>query len=404
MTGSSLELTDTLKDLLKETATRLKGTERRQYMGRVVQALGPGGQAEAERELGWNRGTIRKGLYELEHGAIRDAFEQRGRKPTEARLPQLLDDIRAIVEPHTQADPTLTSQRLYTRLSAAEVRRQLMAQKGYNDSELPTAEVIRHRLNQMGYRLKRVAKAKPQKVIAETQAIFAEVNRVNEAADADDHTLRISLDAQATVNVGDYDRGGKNRVTIQAADHDFKPTERLTPFGIFLPQFNDLWLSLVTSKLTADAIVDRLEDWWQQVKHRFPPIHRWVINADNGPENHSRRTQFMARLVGLAQRAQITIQLAYYPPYHSKYNPVERTFGWLEQHWRGSLLDSVETVTRFAESLTFKDKHPTVNLVTQPYNTGIKLTQPAMAELEKSLHRLPGLEKWFVEIVPTLAS
>ncbi|PZU94443.1 MAG: ISAzo13 family transposase, partial [Leptolyngbya sp.] len=90
MTDSAVELTETLKDLLKETAMRLTGTDRRQYMGQVVHALGPGGQAAAERELGWNRGTIRKGLYELEHGAIRDAFEHRGRKPTEARLPQLL--------------------------------------------------------------------------------------------------------------------------------------------------------------------------------------------------------------------------------------------------------------------------------------------------------------------------
>lgn len=209
MLGSSLELTDSLKALVKDTAERLKGTERRQFMAQVVQGLGVGGQAQAERELGWNRGTIRKGLRELTHGPIRDAFEQRGRKPTEARLPQLLDDIRAIVEPHTQADPTLTSQRLYTRLSAPEVRRQLIAQKGYCDAELPTDEVIRQRLNQMGYRLKRVVKAKPQKVIAETDAIFAEVNRVNQAADADEHTLRISMDAKATVNVGDYDRGGK---------------------------------------------------------------------------------------------------------------------------------------------------------------------------------------------------
>ena len=403
MMGASLELTDSLKELLIDTAERLKGTERRQFMAQVVQGLGLGGQAQAERELGWNRGTIRKGLHELAHGAIRDAFEQRGRKPTEARLPRLLEDIRAIVEPHTQADPTLTSQRLYTRLSAAEVRRQLIAQNGYSDAELPTNEVIRQRLNQMGYRLKRVVKAKPQKVIAETEAIFAEVNRVNQAADADEHTLRLSIDAKATVKVGDFDRGGKNRLHIQAADHDFKPTDTLTPFGIFLPQTNDLWLTLVSSKLTADSIVDRLEDWWQLVKAQFPHIHRWVINVDNGPENHSRRTQFMARLVDLAQRAQITIQLAYYPPYHSKYNPVERTFGWLEQHWRGSLLDSVETVIRFAESLTFKGKQPTVNLVTQTYNTGVKLTQKAMAELEQTLCRLPGLEKWFVEIYPTPA-
>ena len=159
--------------------------------------------------------------------------------------------------------------------------------------------------------------------------------------------------------------GERNRVSTQAADHDFKPTATVTPFGSFLPQYNQLSLAFVTSKLTADGIVDRLEDGWQQVKAQFPHIRRWVINADNGPENSSRRTPFMHRLVALAQREQITIQLAYYPPYHSKYNPVERTFGWLEQHWRGSLLDSVETVVRFAESLTFKGNHPTVSLVTQ---------------------------------------
>jgi hypothetical protein len=164
---------------------------------------------KAERELGWNRGTVRKGLVELNHGPIQDAFAQRGCKPVEAKLPQLLSDIQAIVEPQTQADPTLSSQRLYTRLSAPEVRRQLMAQKGYSDAELPSDEVIRQRLNQLGYRLRRIAKTKPQKVIAETEAIFSEVNRVNQAADADAHTLRLSIDAKATVKVGDYDRGGK---------------------------------------------------------------------------------------------------------------------------------------------------------------------------------------------------
>ena len=127
----------------------------------------------------------------------------------EAQLPHVLSDIQAIVEPQTQADPTLTSQRLYTRLSAPEVRRQLIAQKGYSEAELPSAEVIRQRFNQLGYRLKRVAKTKPQKVIAETEAIFADVNRIHQSADADAHTLRISMDAKATVKVGDYDRGGK---------------------------------------------------------------------------------------------------------------------------------------------------------------------------------------------------
>ncbi|MEM9121537.1 MAG: ISAzo13 family transposase, partial [Cyanobacteria bacterium P01_F01_bin.56] len=58
---TTLELTDTLKALWQDTARRLKGTDRRQFMAQVVQALGPGGQSQAERELDWNRGTIRKG-------------------------------------------------------------------------------------------------------------------------------------------------------------------------------------------------------------------------------------------------------------------------------------------------------------------------------------------------------
>ena len=164
MTSSALNLTDSLKALFVDTAQRLKGTERRQFMAQVVRELGVGGQSRAERELGWNRGTIRKGMQELTSGvAIEDAFHLRGRKSTEDKLPNFLQDIREIVEPHTQADPSLKTERLFTRLSAAQVRRQLIEKKGYRDSDLPTQEVIRQRLNQMNYRLKRVAKIKPKK-------------------------------------------------------------------------------------------------------------------------------------------------------------------------------------------------------------------------------------------------
>ena len=104
MDVAPLVLTDSLKVLLKDTATRLKGTERRPFMAQVVQSLGRGGAVQAERELGWNRGTVRKGLYELEHRPIQDAFAQQGRKPVEAQLPHLLSDIQAIVEPQTQRE------------------------------------------------------------------------------------------------------------------------------------------------------------------------------------------------------------------------------------------------------------------------------------------------------------
>ena len=133
-------------------------------MARTVKELGLGGQRLAERELGWNRITVRKGTHELESGFVcLDAFSARGRKRAEVHLPHLLDDIRAIVDSQSQTDPRFRTQRLYTRLSAAEVRRQLIARKGYQDTVLPTVQTISAKLNALGYFPKKVAKSKPQK-------------------------------------------------------------------------------------------------------------------------------------------------------------------------------------------------------------------------------------------------
>jgi hypothetical protein len=146
-----MELVKEVKELLIETANDLKGRARRLFLVRTVRVLGAGGQRLAERELGWNRGTIRKGLHELECGMVcLEAFSSRGRKRSEEHLPNLLNDITAIVDGQSQADPQLRTNRLYTRLTAAEVRRQLIAQKGYCDEDLPTAETIATKLNELG--------------------------------------------------------------------------------------------------------------------------------------------------------------------------------------------------------------------------------------------------------------
>jgi hypothetical protein len=225
------------------------------------------------------------------------------------------------------------------------------------------------------------------------------VKQINEEADADEQALRISIDAKATVKVGPFARGGKSRVLIKAADHDFKPVATVTPVGIFLPASDEIFLYGVTSKVTSDCLVDRLVDWWETVKERFSHIKTLLINLDNGPESQSRRTQFMQRLVEFVQCYRITVRLAYYPPYHSKYNPIERCWGILEQHWNGALLDSVDTLIQYATSMTWKGKHPVVELVTTTYQTGVKLTKKAMRVVETQLERLPQLEKWFVDIV-----
>lgn len=159
-----MELTDALKTVFIETAQTLKGHDRRRFMAQTVIAFGPGGQCLAERALGWNRETIRKGMREVQSGfRCIDATIFRRPKRAEERLPSLLDDIRVIVDSQSQTDPQFRSNRLYTRITAAEVRRQLILQKGYTNADLPTERTLLSKLNAMGYHLTTVAKAKPKK-------------------------------------------------------------------------------------------------------------------------------------------------------------------------------------------------------------------------------------------------
>ena len=226
------------------------------------------------------------------------------------------------------------------------------------------------------------------------------MSRVNRAADAADDVLRISMDAKATVKLGPFSRRGRGRVPVTAADHDFQPVGTVTPVGILLPALDELFLYAVTSRVTSDCPVDRLEQWWEAVRDRFARITTPVLNLDNGPENHSHRTQFVARLAQFATDYGVTVRLAYYPPYHSKYNPVERCWGILEQRWTGSLLDALDTVLHFAATMTWKGMRPSVALVTTTYERGVTLPKQAMVALEARLIRHPALGKWFIDILP----
>jgi Rhodopirellula transposase DDE domain len=159
-----MEWTESYKQILRETAKKLKGASRRRFMAQIVLEVGYGGQSKAEQELGWNRGTIRKGRSEIKSGITKvDNYRARGRKKAEWHLPNLLLDLEEIVDCNSQTDPSFKTQRLYTRLSAKQVREELIRQCNYNEQELPSCETIRQKLNQLGYYPQRVAKTQPQK-------------------------------------------------------------------------------------------------------------------------------------------------------------------------------------------------------------------------------------------------
>jgi transposase len=342
-----LILTDSIIDWLTNTANRLKGSVRRIFIAETVQQLGPGGASIAEEKLGWNRGTIRKGQNELETQPIEDNFSGRGRNKCEELFPRLLGDIKKIAEPECQTDPSFNSCRLYTRLTAKEVRNRLLEIDYYDEKTLPCTRTINTRLNDLGYNPKKVQKTKPHKKIKETDAIFKQVHSINKIADNNPKEVRISIDAKARMNIGYFSRGGRNRVLTKAEDHDLGVKEKLTPFGFYLPEHDDFFLFFTAGYASSDFIVDRLEEIWPEIQEKYG-VDILTINADNGMENSSSRTQFIKRLVEFAGKSSIKINLAYYPPYHSKYNPIERVWGAYENHINGDVMDTVETTLKFA--------------------------------------------------------
>ena len=203
------------------------------------------------------------------------------------------------------------------------------------------------------------------------------------------------MDCKATVNIGDYSRGGKTRGDNKACDHDMGCKEKYVPFGIVDEGTGQLMITFGSSHKTSDFIVDSLHAWWMGI----PPGERKQvklirIKADNGPESSGVRTQFLKRMVEFVDSVGIAVQLLYYPPYHSKYNPVERCWGMQECHWNGAKLTSAEAMLGWARSMTWKGLHPLVELSKKVYRKGISLAKIAMKEIEARLDRNPALPKY----------
>lgn len=148
-------------------------------------------------------------------------------------------------------------------------------------------------------------------------------------------------------------------------------------------------------------MADCLELWWAERKDAYPGVRRLLVNLDNGPEIASSRTQFMKRMVDFSDLHQLVIELAYYPPYHSKYNRIERCWGILENHWNGTLLNTIDTAVNWARTMTWRGIAPFVHLLEGTYETGAKLTKAAFQPIAERLERSATLPKWSLVIKPS---
>ena len=175
--------------------------------------------------------------------------------------------------------------------------------------------------------------------------------------------------------------------------------EKYIPCGIVDEDSGALHISFGSSYKTSDFIVDTVQQWWATLTpSQQQEIQEIQLKIDNGPESSGVRTQFLKRMVEFVDAIGKSIHLIYYPPYHSKYNPIERCWGVLEQHWNGAKLVNVWTMLAWAKSMTWKGLHPVVQLNPNIYQKSISLTKVEMRPIEKRLDRNPLLPKWDILI------
>jgi len=391
---------------IRLAAAKMSGSQRRDFIAEMSLKYCKGNARLTERVFGWSRETVATGLGEKSTGIECIGLQSFccGNKPWEEKHSEIAEFLCKIAENQSQQDPTFQSSIAFTRLTAQSAL-DALKEAGFSDDDLPSLSSMSEILNRLGYRLRKVVKAKPLKKIKETDAIFENVKKKDQdVKDSDEHVVRLSMDCKATVKIGEFSRGGLSRGANKASDHDFATQCSYTPCGIVNEDSSELYINMGSSYKTSDFIMDTLHGWWiNQTVEEQQRIDRIQLKMDNGPESSGVRTQFLKRIVEFSDAIGKPIQLLYFPPYHSKYNPIERCWGILEMHWNGTLLSSVDVMTNWAKTMLWKGIHPIVTASTVVYEKGISQTKLAMRAIEKRLIRNPELPKWDILIEPMFA-
>jgi transposase len=171
------------------------------------------------------------------------------------------------------------------------------------------------------------------------------------------------------------------------------------PFGALVLLTGALTLVFGSGE-TSDFWVDALQLWWFGVRARYRKIRRLVIYLDNGPQNSGRRRQFLKRMVQFADWSGLLVRLVYYPPYHSKYNPIERCWSSLEKKWNGVLLNCWEVIRACALRMTWCGRHPRVERLMGVYAKKVSVPGAEMGRYNARLERSETLPKYDLTIRP----
>ena len=330
-------------------------------------------------------------------------LETRGRKKFEVNHHYIVNHIEEICENTKHIDKSLQDEIIYTDVTLSYIRKELENKYGYKGKNLPTEKTISRIIKEkLGYKITKVKKDKVFKRVAETDSIFRNVFQKMKDIKTNANILAISIDDKVSKYIGNLSANGKSWLAKHTLDHDTNPDYIAKPFGIMDIKEKLVHVFCTISNSTANFKVDCIEEFLIQKLKDNPLINKLMIFLDNGPENSSRRKLWMKRIIELAIKYNITIELVYYPPYHSKYNLIEHFWGVLQKHWSGMIIDTLDKLIGAINTTTWDGIPAKGYLRTKEYKKGEKIDEKGLDELIRKHVSYPNqeIEKWSLIITP----
>lgn len=395
----------TIEEEMRRFYKTLSEKDKRRYAGIEALKLGHGGIGYIAQVLGCRPQTVSQGVKEVQQLPEDSHYDPRirqpggGRKPYTQTHPDLEEKVLDILKDYTAGDPS-DQGGVWTNLSPREIGERLKEKHGMSISRF----VIRKVLRKHTYRRRKAQKKKTMKEVAHRDEQFEQIAQLKKEFQAAGNPI-LSIDTKKKEYLGNYYRDGYlyTQEVMHTFDHDFPSFAQgiVIPYGIYDVQQNVGYMVLGTSKDTSEFACDCIRTWWgNQGQYDYPDATCILILCDGGGSNSSRGYRFKVDLQSLVQEIGIDIRVAHYPPYCSKYNPIEhRLFPHITRACQGVIFTTIHTVKELMETAkTQTGLKVIVQVIDKVYQTGRKVTDI----LKKSLNIIfeDHLPKWNYTIIP----
>ena len=393
---------------MKRFYDTLSEKDRRRYAGVAALKYGPGGRSYIAKVLGCSRRTVSRGAKEVSQlsGAEVDRRIRRpgaGRKSYEEQWPDIDDKFLQVLQDHTAGDPMDDKVR-WTDLTLGQMAQLLHADHGIQVSK----SVVRKLLHKHHYRRRKAQKRQTMKAVQHRNEQFENIQRLKDEYEATGNPI-VSMDTKKKELLGTFYRDGRlyTLEELRAYDHDFKSFAQgvIIPHSLYDVRLNVGYIQLGTSHDTSEFACDSFRIWWWTYGCvHYPHATSILVLCDGGGSNSSRHHIFKQDLQRLADEIGVEIRIAHYPPYCSKYNPIEhRLFPHLTRACQGVLFTSIDVVKHLMEKThTKRGLKVFVHVLDKAYQTGRKATE-AFKQHMPIVHD-DFLSPWNYRAVPTFTS